>query len=121
MALEFKTVAKPVIKRVENPFIDVVAGVEPGTEKALSFSMPNKTAEEKKAIRIALRQLTEAGTENNVTVRRNIVESKDETEITFWTVPKIVHGGKSDSGDELEKEIEEEVKAEVKKALAKKG
>lgn len=111
---EFKTVEKPVLKRVENPFIDVVKGLEPGSDKALTFSMPNSTGEERKAVRVALRQLTEAGNENNVTVRRSIVENSKLTEITFWAVPKIVHS-------KLDDETEKEIVAEVKEAIAKKG
>lgn len=119
---EFKTVAKPVIKRVANPFLEVVATLNPKDETdARFFTMESGTKDKDKDIRVALRQLTEAGNEieNPVTVRRNIVEKPGVTEITFWAVPKIVHGDKTTA--ELEKEIEAEVKAEVKKAISKKG
>lgn len=116
MALEFKKVAKPVIKRVENDFIEPVGQLEPGSEEALTFELPNKSEDDKKQVRVTLRLLTEAGNENNVTVRRSVVETKETATITFWTVPKIKHG---ESVDEIKESIESAVKHEVEEALSK--
>ena len=91
MEFEFVTVAKPVLKRTVNPFLEVVANL-PVDGDAMSFEMQSQTPDEKKAVRVALRNLTEAGDAANVTVRRSTKESKGRTNITFWNVPKIVHG-----------------------------
>lgn len=88
--IAFETVnERPVQTRVENEFLDVVAKMA-GTEDTLKFTLPNKTDADKKAVRIALQHLTQAGNAADVTVRRVTEDNGDGTaSITFWAVEKI--------------------------------
>lgn len=88
--IAFETVnERPVQTRVENEFLDVVAKLA-GTEDTLKFTVPSKTDAEKKALRIALQHLTQAGNEAGVTVRRIPTDNGDgTTSVTFWAVEKI--------------------------------
>lgn len=108
MALSFSTVEIPVQTRTTNEFVDVVKNLKVG-DKALAFTVPSATPKEQKNIRVINRQLSEAGAENGVTVRRTIktpagknVDVNDastfgsEAVVTFWTVAKIVHENKVD-------------------------
>lgn len=94
MALSFSTAAVPVQTRTTNEFLDVVPTMVKGT--ALSFTVKSETDKEKKALRVMNRQLSEAGTAANVTVRRTTVEKNGETTVTFWIVDKIVHEKKEE-------------------------
>ena len=94
MNLEFVATEKPEVTRTtqENPFLEIVSKLVIGDEKsAFAFSLPSKTDEEKKALRVALRQLSEAGTELDKTVRRITEEKNGVTNVTFWAVKKIRH------------------------------
>lgn len=94
MAFEFTTVSKPVIKRKENPFLEIVGTLDPVTGDALQFEMPLGNEKLDKELRVALRQLTEAGNENDVTVRRTVQKSAKKAVVTFWAAPKVRHNRK---------------------------
>lgn len=122
----FTTTARPATTRkvIENPFIEVVEGMEVDGDKAVTFVMKNPTATDVNRVD---RQLTDAGNELGVTVRRTIegdftleasvkadgtpktnkageqlytrVPEGDVT-VTFYPVTKIVRKGTEDEGDE---------------------
>jgi hypothetical protein len=103
--MDFQDVAVPTQRRstVINPFIDVVGAMRVDgpakqfvmagyTDKVQSASGKSENWADKNVARIQ-RQLTEAGNEHNVTVRRTMEDHKNgELTVTFWCIPKIVRG-----------------------------
>lgn len=81
----FSKVARPATTRkvIENPFIDVIDGMEVDGDQAISFVMTEPTATDVNRVD---RQLTDAGNELNVTVRRTM-------EGIFEDVPSVKRDG----------------------------
>jgi len=88
-----------------NPFVDMVKGLTvDDRDSALFFELDNAiTAKEPtpngKAtryvdpdVREALRLLTDAGDDNNVTVRKKVEDTPAGVMITFWVVTRITRG-----------------------------
>ena len=96
MALEFKSVTAPatVRKVMDNPFLDAVKNLAPDSGSAIEVVLENAT---QKDVNRANRQLTDAGNELDVTVRRQLseIDGSDDVRIVFWTVAKIKRGESS--------------------------
>ena len=82
--------------REPNPFAEVVKGLaeqfrdekQDNKAKTVGFTMP---AGEERAAAVSkmLRQMSDAGHEHNVSIRKNVSEDGDKVTVQFWAAEKI--------------------------------